>query len=49
MQSVDFSVLLTSVMAIADELDSQLAQQMSSYIVQSKSSESPTDRQPVQA
>jgi len=32
---VDFSVLLTGVMAIADEVDSQLAQQMASYISES--------------
>ena len=33
---VDFSVLLVSVMAIADEVDSQLAQAMASYISESK-------------
>jgi DNA-binding NarL/FixJ family response regulator len=33
---VDFSLLLMGVMAIADEVDSQLAQAMSSYITESK-------------
>jgi YesN/AraC family two-component response regulator len=33
---IDFSLLLTSVMAIADEVDSQLAQQMTCYIAESK-------------
>jgi DNA-binding response OmpR family regulator len=33
---IDFSVLLVGVMAIADEVDSQLAQQMASYIRESK-------------
>lgn len=33
---VDFSLLLIGVMAIADEVDSQLAQAMSSYIAESK-------------
>jgi hypothetical protein len=32
---MDFSVLLVSVMAIADEVDSQLAQAMTSYISES--------------
>jgi len=41
---IDFSLLLLGVMAIADEVDSQLAQQMASYI-----SESKTDALPVQA
>lgn len=41
---IDFSLLLVGVMAIADEVDSQLAQQMASYI-----SESTTDALPVQA
>ncbi len=36
LQQVDFSLLLASVMAIADEVDSQLAQAMSSYISESK-------------
>ncbi len=34
--SVDFNLLLGDVMAIADEVDSQLAQQMASYITESK-------------
>jgi len=42
--SVDFSLLLAGVMAIADEVDSQLAQAMSSYVAESK-----VDRQPVLA
>ena len=33
---VDFNCLLGDVMAIADEVDSQLAQQMASYITESK-------------
>ena len=33
---IDFSLLLVGVMAIADEVDSQLAQQMASYISESK-------------
>ena len=33
---VDFSLLLVGVMAIADEVDSQLAQTMASYISESK-------------
>ena len=33
---VDFSLLLVGVMAIADEVDSQLAQAMASYISESK-------------
>ena len=41
---IDFSLLLVGVMAIADEVDSQLAQQMASYI-----SESKTDSLPIQA
>jgi CheY-like chemotaxis protein len=41
---IDFSMLLLGIMAIADEVDSQLAQQMASYI-----SESKTDALPVQA
>jgi hypothetical protein len=31
---VDFSVLLVGVMAIADEVDSQLAQQMAAYVAE---------------
>jgi YesN/AraC family two-component response regulator len=34
--SVDFNLLLGDVMAIADEVDSQLAQQMAAYITESK-------------
>lgn len=34
LQSVDFSLLLVDVMAIADEVDSQLAQAMTSYIAE---------------
>jgi hypothetical protein len=34
LQSIDFSQLLVGVMAIADEVDSQLAQQMASYIAE---------------
>jgi len=41
---VDFSLLLVGVMAIADEVDSQLAQQMASYVTESKQ-----DGLPVQA
>src|SRR6185437_3392641 len=33
---VDFSLLLVGVMAIADEVDSQLAQAMSGYVYESK-------------
>jgi hypothetical protein len=33
---VDFSLLLVGVMTIADEVDSQLAQAMTSYISESK-------------
>jgi hypothetical protein len=33
---VNFSLLLVGVMAIADEVDSQLAQAMASYIMESK-------------
>jgi hypothetical protein len=42
--SVDFSVLLTDIMAIADEVDSQLAQAMSSYVTESN-----LDAKPVHA
>jgi CheY-like chemotaxis protein len=35
LKRIDFSVLLVGVMAIADEVDSQLAQQMASYIKES--------------
>jgi len=34
LQKVDFSLLLLDVMIIADEVDSQLAQAMSSYIAE---------------
>jgi CheY-like chemotaxis protein len=44
LQKVDFSVLLVDVMAIADEVDSQLAQAMTSYI-----SEAHTDAEPIGA
>ena len=40
--SVDFSLLLIGVMAIADEVDSQLAQAMASYILESKRDLLPT-------
>jgi hypothetical protein len=36
LHKVDFSLLLVGVMAIADEVDSQLAQAMASYIAESK-------------
>jgi len=36
MQKVDFSLLLDSVMAIADEVDSQLRQQVASYVSELK-------------
>lgn len=36
LHKVDFSLLLVDVMAIADEIDSQLAQAMVSYISESK-------------
>jgi hypothetical protein len=34
LQTVNFSLLLVDVMAIADEVDSQLAQAMTSYITE---------------
>ena len=37
LSKIDFSVLLIGVMAIADEVDSQLAQQMASFIAESES------------
>jgi CheY-like chemotaxis protein len=37
LHQVDFSVLLVGVMAIADEVDSQLAQAMMAFVVESKS------------
>jgi hypothetical protein len=36
LHKVDFSLLLVGVMSIADEVDSQLAQAMASYILESK-------------
>jgi CheY-like chemotaxis protein len=42
LKRIDFSVLLVGVMAIADEVDSQLAQQMASYI-----SEASSDIEPI--
>lgn len=36
LNKIDFSVLLVSVMAIADEVDAQLAQQMASFIAEPK-------------
>jgi DNA-binding response OmpR family regulator len=44
LHKVDFSLLLVAVMAIADEVDSQLAQAMASYVT-----ESMTDLLPVEA
>jgi CheY-like chemotaxis protein len=44
LSKIDFSMLLLGIMAIADEVDSQLAQQMASYI-----SESETEALPVHA
>ena len=44
LQRVDFSILLVSVMAIADEVDSQLSEAMAAYILESK-----TDSKPVTA
>ena len=32
---IDFSILLTDVMTIADEIDSQLSQAMTSYVAES--------------
>jgi CheY-like chemotaxis protein len=43
LSKIDFSVLLVGVMAIADEVDSQLAQQMASYIVESTTDSEPGD------
>jgi hypothetical protein len=40
---VDFSLLLVGVMAIADEVDSQLAQAMTSYISESEIDSLPTE------
>jgi hypothetical protein len=44
LHKVNFSVVLVDVMAIADEVDSQLAQAMTSYI-----SEAKTDTRPLEA
>ena len=33
--NIDFSILLTEVMTIADEIDSQLSQAMTSYVAES--------------
>jgi hypothetical protein len=41
--TMDFSLLLGGVMAIADEVDSQLAQAMASYVTESKREEEPMD------
>ena len=41
LQKIDFSKLLVGVMAIADEVDSQLAQQMACYVAESKTEEQP--------
>ena len=38
---IDFSILLTEVMAIADEIDSQLSQAMASYVAESKGDSQP--------
>jgi hypothetical protein len=43
LSKIDFSVLLVGVMAIADEVDSQLAQQMASYITESTTDSEPGD------
>jgi DNA-binding response OmpR family regulator len=41
---IDFSVVLVGVMAIADEVDSQLAQQMASYIAATEAAAEPADQ-----
>jgi len=41
LHKVDFSLLLVGVMAIADEVDSQLAQAMANYILESKTDDLP--------
>lgn len=41
LKRIDFSVVLVGVMAIADEVDSQLAQQMASYIAESNNDVEP--------
>ena len=43
LNKVDFSVLLLDVMSIADEVDSQLAQAMSSYISEANFDAAPVD------
>jgi hypothetical protein len=43
LHKVDFSLLLVGVMAIADEVDSQLSQAMASYILESKIDVLPMD------
>jgi CheY-like chemotaxis protein len=43
LHKVDFSLLLLDVMAIADEVDSQLAQAMAAYISEAKADEKPTN------
>ena len=44
LHKIDFSMLLVGVMAIADEVDSQLAQQMACYVAEAR-----TDGQPILA
>ena len=39
---VNFSLVLMAVMAIADEVDSQLAQAMTAYVAESKTDNLPT-------
>ncbi|MHB1958396.1 MAG: response regulator [Acidobacteriaceae bacterium] len=43
LRSVDFSLLLVDVMAIADEVDSQLAQAMAAYLTESQIDELPVE------
>lgn len=43
LRKVDFSLLLVDVMAIADEVDSQLAQAMAAYVSESKIDELPVE------
>jgi CheY-like chemotaxis protein len=43
LKRIDFSVLLVGVMAIADEVDSQLAQQMVSYISEAQTEDGPAN------
>jgi hypothetical protein len=42
-RDVDFNVLLVDVMAIADEVDSQLAQTMSSYVFEANADHTPIE------